>query len=406
MYKSLLGSALLGLCCVTFALIGSSAMAQNEKKDDLYELVKAHNKVGLEIYKRLSSQGGNIVISPIGIAGAMGMCFAASEGDTAIQMQRVLYSDAFSKLVESAYPNFLSKVTSKKHGRNPFTLANAIFLFKEPLRLRQDFVKVAKRSFDAEVIRTSDSSILNDWINKKTSGNIKKLYDKLPQGLDATVISAVHLKGKWKKPFNKNLTKDKPFFVRADKSKLVPTMVGTFNLGVLSTEHFQAVDFPFAASSNSMIIIMPKRGVNLSELESELKDIVIRKVIDRLGSSSQEVHLELPRFDLTFERNLVETFMSLGLSLPFDPARANFGRMIKMSKVQNFFLQEVLHKVTIKVDEDGAEAASLTGIGGMVATVKRPPLKIKINRPFLFLIIDKESGSTLFVGRVIDPLVR
>jgi serpin B len=73
-----------------------------------------------------------------------------------------------------------------------------------------------------------------------------------------------------------------------------------------------------------------------------------------------------------------------------------------MTDTAPLFIQNVVHQAFVAVDERGTEAAAATAvISG--ATSAPPPATLTVDRPFVFAIIDRTTGATLFVGRVLDP---
>ena len=110
------------------------------------------------------------------------------------------------------------------------------------------------------------------------------------------------------------------------------------------------------------------------------------------------LHLRLPRWRFRQQAGLDEHLAALGMPTAFDPARANFSGMTAEAAL---FISAVLHEAFIAVNEEGTEAAAATAV--MMSSSAPTPVRIIVDRPFLFVIHDVETATPLFIGRVDDP---
>jgi serpin B len=122
-------------------------------------------------------------------------------------------------------------------------------------------------------------------------------------------------------------------------------------------------------------------------------------------TAPETVKVTLPKFEISFRRELVLDLPKLGLSLPFSPESADLQGIFK--KGQQTFLSRLLHKAVVKVDEDGTEAAAVT-MGMMQVTAMQPELPVEFvaDHPFSFFIMEERSGVIVFAGHVLDPTKR
>ena len=111
--------------------------------------------------------------------------------------------------------------------------------------------------------------------------------------------------------------------------------------------------------------------------------------------------MQIPKFKLEYEIGLIDVLKTLGMSIAFDERDADFSRMASIENLDsNLYIAKVIHKTFIDVNEEGSEAAAVTGIG--VAVTSLPPQFIA-NRPFFFAIRDNTTKTVLFMGTVVDP---
>ena len=123
---------------------------------------------------------------------------------------------------------------------------------------------------------------------------------------------------------------------------------------------------------------------------------------DVLGNlQTLRVDLTMPKFTYEAELGLKDTLKGLGMIDAFDPSLADFSGI---TADRDLFVQDVVHKAFVKVDEEGTEAAAATGVS--IGVTSAPPVAdvvLTIDRPFIFLIRDVPTGAILFLGRVTDP---
>jgi len=162
---------------------------------------------------------------------------------------------------------------------------------------------------------------------------------------------------------------------------------------------YQAVELPYQGESAAMDIIVPDAGT-FSEFESTLDT---QKLNEILGSMqpAEGLELGLPKFNFTTDFDLKERLVAMGMPDAFDPDRADFSGM---TGEKDLYINTVLHKAFVAVDEKGTEAAAATAVILDTRSATRPDVSLTIDRPFLFIIRDLPSGQILFIGRVLNPL--
>ena len=145
-----------------------------------------------------------------------------------------------------------------------------------------------------------------------------------------------------------------------------------------------------------MVILLPAAG-QFEEFEASLDPGRVEALLE--GLSPRQVMLALPRFRVEAEFGLKEVLSDMGMPLAFAP-EADFSGMTGRPEL---FVNEVLHKAFVSVDEAGTEAAAATAVVVGVTSMPAQPIEVTVDRPFLFLIRDVQTGTILFLGRVIDP---
>jgi serpin B len=144
-----------------------------------------------------------------------------------------------------------------------------------------------------------------------------------------------------------------------------------------------------------MLILLPSNDSNLSSLEESL---TLEKLSEwRQQLSQKTIPVQIPKFTLDTDYDLIEILTGMGISSLFDEISANFGAMT--DDYDGLYVSIAIHKAFVDVNEEGTEAAAATGIGGFMGGYPT----FLADRPFLFIIQDNETGQILFMGRIMDP---
>jgi serpin B len=155
---------------------------------------------------------------------------------------------------------------------------------------------------------------------------------------------------------------------------------------------------PYSAGDLSMLILLPDRGTRLEALESSLSSKGLADAVSSL--QSEKLDVSIPKFRLTSQHRLDDALGALGMKAAFDVSRADFKGI---AEAEQLFVDAVLHKAFVDVNEEGTEAAAAPTVKGAPGKAPKKPPAFKANRPFLFLIRDRTTGAILFLGRVVDP---
>jgi serpin B len=175
-------------------------------------------------------------------------------------------------------------------------------------------------------------------------------------------------------------------------------MKQTESFGYTAGEGYQAIELPYDGGELSMVILLPEAG-QFEAFEETLNAQQVDSIIG--GLKHTEVALTMPQFEFDAEFSLKDTLAGMGMPIAFSGA-ADFSGM---TGNRELLISDVIHKAFVAVDEAGTEAAAATAVIMELTALPDLPLEVTIDRPFIFLIHDIETGAVLFVGRVVNPAV-
>jgi serine protease inhibitor len=373
-------------------------------------IADAHNRFALELYKQGKDAPGNFAISPYSVFSALAMTYAGARGQTETEMARVLHLP-FDQAGNHAAAGALRKALLEAAGAPGCTLSVANRLWGQKGYIYQDaFLETTRESYGAELEPLDFQrepgparQQINDWTLQQTRGKIR---DLLPEGsiteLTRLVLTnAIYMKAAWRKPFGASDTEDGPFHVTPTEQIKVPMMSQTCHYQYAHRNKVHILVMDYAASRQSMVILLPDEIDGWQKLESELTPGKVESWLDAV--EDRDVELRMPRFHALAELELQPILSRMGMPSAFGSAGgADFSGI---DGKRDLFISAVVHKAVVDVAEKGTEAAAATAV---VATLGLhvPPedqVALAVDHPFLFLIQDEGTGCILFMGRVVNP---
>lgn len=420
---------LLLLCCISGLIITSCSakgdpnkmpsdsnqeLSEAERNAALKEIeperVQAMNMMGLHILQQTGEKdqddGSNLLISPYSIAAAMGMAYNGSVGETRREMAEVMgWSGLDMERVNASQAALQQLLTHPGKGIE-IGIANSMWM-KQGIPVEESYQTTVQQTYEAE-IRTLNGQPsqakeeINQWVKQHTEGMIPSLMQE-PPNREALMIlvNAIAFNGNWMDEFDPKYTTDDEFKPTNGKAIPVRMMHQTKQFQYSENEDWQAVRLPYGEGQMHLLVVLPREGRTLDEVQQQLLDDPKR--LDR-DSEFSLVELSLPRFRAEYGMNLKETLQQMGMEMAFDPYAANFTGMISPGPNLQAYIGQVLHRAVMEVSEQGTVAAAATMVG--MAAGSAPPtdrVKMEVNRPFMVAVVDKATDAWVFAGSIYHP---
>jgi serpin B len=373
------------------------------------ELVAGNNAFAFDLYPRLrAEQDGNLFYSPYSISSALAMTYAGARGETEQQMAATMHYTLPQERLHPAFNALDTRLASYEDDEDEdafqLNVANAIW-GQEGYEFLPTFLDTLAENYGAG-LRTLDFAneteaarqTINDWVSDQTEEKIQNLIRKgmLGSMVRLVLTNAIYFNGKWVSPFEKSNTHDEPFTLLDGSKVTVPMMSQVESLKYVEGNGYQAVELPYRDSNVSMLFILPEAG-RFEEMEGVFSAEFVTAITESL--TSQQVRLFAPKFTFESEFKLAETLIQMGMPAAF--GNADFSGM---TGNRDLFIGDVVHKAFVAVDEEGTEAAAATAVIMVeIARMIEDAILMRLDRPFLFLIRDNDTGTILFIGRVLNP---
>ena len=381
------------------------------EKTKLDEHAADMNEFAVALYRQLAASDESLIFSPYSIFHAFLMTYAGANAETKAEIAKALAIDPQDGDKVHEWMNALNiRLTARpefvRQDAQPleFNVANALWAQKEG-QFEQAFLDKLSANYDAglklvDFSKPEDArQLINLWVAAQTNEKIKEL---IPAGMlnemtRLVITNAVYFKGAWSHQFDPQMNTQEPFY-KLDGSQATVEMMNThFNGAALVNDQYQAVRLPYEQSSFSMLAIMPTGDFKTfeNELGSKLNDIL--KAID---ASSASVQLGMPKFKTESNFSLADQLKALGMEQAFDP---NFADFSGITGAKDIFISDAIHQAYIDVNEQGTEAAAATAIAMEMTSMPGESYEIKLDHPFIYVIYDQETGTIVFMGRVLAP---
>ena len=364
------------------------------------KLIGAGNAFAFDLLREINTaqRSENVFISPLSASMALGMTMNGANGTTFDAMRSSLRLGSASREdINAGYKSLIALLRGLDKATD-FRLANSVW-YEKTFPFNASFISESQDFFDAKVSGLDfgdpgSVKTINSWVNEATGKKIPTILESIDDDMVMYLINAIYFKGTWRSQFDKSKTANAPFFALDGSSASVPLMTQTSSIAVATGGNYTAVDLPYGNSAFSMTVILPDKGTDINTF-AEGMTIEKWKALDATFHVRETI-LFLPRFTLEWKRTLNPDLRKLGMGIAFDEGFADFTRMSPLGN--KLIIDEVIQKTFVDVNEEGTEAAAVTSVG---VTVTSAPAPIRVDRPFMFAIREKLSGTILFVGKIV-----
>lgn len=374
------------------------------------DIVRSNNAFGFDLYKNLintEEDSVNTFISPASIFLALSMTYNGADHSTRDAMAQVLHIKDIDLETLNQENKNLKNILLHADEQITLHIANSIWMEKG-FNFKEDFIKRNKDFYQAEVqsLPFSDpktTKIINDWVNKNTKGKISKIIDDNMNPLTVMfLINAIYFDGKWTNEFKIAQTYEADFTDHKGLKSKCDMMVDSRDFQYLKGDTFQAVTLPYGNRRANMYVFLPNEELTLSDFYEGLSIENWNQWMESFGK--QKGLVGLPKVKLEYEKSLNDILKELGMKLAFDSRQADFGLMYdKDSSGDNIYIDNILHKTFLEIDEKGTKAAAITSVEmttTSAAIEEGEKFTMIMDRPFFFVIRDDITGTILFMGSI------
>ena len=345
----------------------------------------------------------NVFISPLSASFALGMTMNGAASQTYSEMRAALQLGGASLAeIDGGYKSLVALLI----GLDPtvqIQVANSIW-YRQEFPFRQSFLDSTKTYFDATVrgLNFGDApgslATINGWVNTATNGKIPAVLTELRSDQVMFLINVIYFNGKWRTPFDPAETNTATFTGAGGTTQGVQLMHRLDTLSYVETATYQAADLPYGNAAFTMTVLLPKAVTSIETLAAALTPAAWQAIVT--GFRTTKIDFSLPKLKLSYERRLNDDLKALGMVVPFNAGGADFTQMAAAPVGNQLFIDFVKQNTFVDVNEAGTEAAAATTVG--IGVTSAPVLPImRVDRPYLFVLRERLSGTVLFMGKIV-----
>jgi serpin B len=369
-------------------------------------VIAAGNQFAMNFFGTVLQQdtaSDNKLISPFSIYMALSMLYNGSAGATRDSIAAALVLAGISPAQLNTVSKVLIQQMPSEDSKVSLSVANSLWYQQNGPQLLQGFLDTIGSEYNGHLqsLNFSDPAsvgTINSWVAHSTDNKITSILNSINPDNIMVLVNAIYFDGPWNFHINPAGTNDQPFYLSNGSMVNVPTMGIEATLRTYHDPAYMLIELPYGSGKNfDMYVALPtNQQQSISSFASSFTASVLSDAISRLDS--QRIGVLLPKWELTYSiPNMLPDLNALGMGIA-SGMNADFSNLCSTP----MYLSKAIHKTYIDVTEEGTQAAAATGI---VTITTLPPaiIDIQVNRPFLYFIVEKQTGAILFIGTMNNP---
>ena len=366
--------------------------------------ISSQMKLTVDLFREAAadqqSEGKDVLISPLSVSQALAMTANGADGETKTEMEKLLGDTLDIDTLNQYYYDYTERLTG---GEDPaLHLANSLWVNKDENRIKvpQAFLQTTKDYYHAEAFSTpfDDSTVkdVNNWVNFHTHEMIPKLLEKCDPEWVMMLVNALAFEAEWSEPYERMNIRDTTF--HAYDGDMTVEMMSSEEGRYISDENAVGFIKPYKGGQYSFAAVLPNENMTVSQYVDAMTPESLQKL---LGSATNDtVYARLPKFTYDYDLIMNKGLQDLGMKKAF--LDADFSQLSSNGHPN---IDMVLHKTFIQVDERGTKAGAVTAVMLAECVAEDPPQPkyVYLDRPFIYMILDRKTNLPVFIGYVLHP---
>lgn len=367
------------------------------------DFIKASADFSIRLFQNAITKDKNSLVSPTSVLLALGMTANGAVGDTKSEFEKVLGGSLTMDEINPNCYNLAKQFTNIKDGK--LKIADSIwFRNGGGLTVKQDFLQKNADFYGAAAYQVDFSSMktvddINNWVKDSTGGLIDGIVKEIDSRTVMYLINTLYFEDEWQNVYNTQSVQSGAFHTQGGIDVNVSFMHSEEQL-YMQDDKAQGFVKPYKDGKYAFVALLPNEGISVQDYAASLTG---GRFLTLLKSrQANTVFAAMPKFKAEYKKNLVEPLKNMGLSACFDGGKADLSALgtIRDGKL---YVGEVIHKTFIQVDELGTKAGAVTSVAIKATGAQANHKTITLDRPFVYAIVDMQTGLPLFIGTMLNP---
>jgi serpin B len=372
-------------------------------------VINANNQFAFDFFRGTLAQdtaNNNKLISPLSIYLALSMVYNGAGNATKDSIAKTLQLSGIDiNSLNSVCKELISQLP-KEDNKVQLDIANSIWYRQNSFQPLPSFLNTIQNSYSTSIKglnfdNPSSVNTINNWVAQKTNNKIPMIIQNISPDDLMYLINAIYFKGSWQHAFKTSDTYNDVFYLRDGSTKSVSFMKQNITTKIFSNSAFTMIELPYGGGKSfSMYILKPLDSQeSLNAFATSMNKNILTDATSKMDSAS--IELEIPKWEYSYEiADMKPELSMLDMGIAFGD-NADFSKIYNPAEAK-VYITKAIHKTYIKVNEEGTEAAAVTAFGAGTTSISVPTV-LKLDRPFLYSIVEKQTGAVLFLGMVNDP---
>ncbi len=354
----------------------------------------------VELLKNSIEDGENTLVSPLSLLSALGMTANGAKGETLAQMEKTLGMD-----IETLNFWMHTYLQGTNQEESPLALANSVwFKDDEGFTVSDSFLQTNANFYGADAYKApfDDGTVqeINQWVKEKTDGMIPEILDEIPMRTVMYLVNALTFDAKWENIYEENHVFP-GIFTKEDGSQQEITMMSSDEGVYLEDENATGFIKYYEGRKYAFAALLPNEGITVEEY---INGLTGESLVGLLRNARKEkVYTKLPKFEAEYSLEMSETLSNMGMPDAFIMGKADFSGIGSCPAANDeFAISRILHRTFISVDEAGTRAGAATATEIVLKGDAITPHSVCLDRPFVYMLLDCESGLPFFMGTMMD----
>ncbi|MBR3297726.1 MAG: serpin family protein [Clostridia bacterium] len=375
---------------------------------------RTHAAFMIDIFKNGLKKGENSLVSPVSVLTALAMTANGARGETLSEMRKTLSRGLEGEELNAYLAAYLEQIVNDESAK--IEIANSIW-FRENAVARKanpdapqaftpnkEFLQTNADIFGADIyaapFNKATVNEINNWVNEKTDGMIDGIIEELDPLAVMQIINALTFDAEWRTKYTKEDQISKGEFTAYGGRKRNVKFMFSEEKSYIQFSDAEGFIKPYKGGRFAFMALLPNEGVDIYDFIDGLNGENLLHIID--NARERAVYAKMPKFSFEYEVSLVDALKAMGMQTAFDAKLADFSGLGE-SVYGNIAIANVLHKTYIEVGEQGTRAGAVTSVMPAPQSAAEAPVRITLDRPFMFAIIDMQTRLPLFIGALTDP---